>query len=175
MLTYIEPETDARITDRELNNTFTLAVLLSGGERQAEAAILDAIGQVKCAELSDHELRRLSLRAAIAIGRKQLPQGAIEDSANLPAELNRVLRLPTRLRQSFVLRSLAGFSAADCEALGVYGVDEAVQDAARELSEMRVGEWNDSPRPALHSAGYLNRGTQAPSRLGTEITLDLGM
>jgi len=134
---YMEPQKGNSAADQVLTETFTLAVLLSGGVDRAEAAMLEAIQQVDPGRCCDRELRKLSLRAAIRAGRDNAPAGG---APGFPVELTRVLRLPAGLRECFVLRVLAGFSSAECADLSVFRADDGACAAAKELGKMRGAE-----------------------------------
>jgi hypothetical protein len=136
MHVYREPQTGDSAT-QVLTETFTLAVLLSGGVDRAEAAMLEAIQQVDPERCCDRELRQLSLRAASRAGREDATE---EGAPGFPVELTRVLRLPAGLRECFVLRVLAGLSSEECADLNVFQADEGAWAAARELGKMRSSE-----------------------------------
>ncbi|HME09518.1 MAG TPA: hypothetical protein VKG25_20840 [Bryobacteraceae bacterium] len=142
MHTFAEPEIAVPAADEALQRTFMLTLLLGGGVQQAEAAMLEAIRQTQREQLSNQELHRQSLKAAIAAG-DELPQrsGTIEGmSLALPPELCRVLLLPAHLRHCFVLRMLARYSSEDCAELNVLDADEGACSAMKELARIRKAE-----------------------------------
>jgi hypothetical protein len=108
----------------ELTDTFSLMVLLSGGIRQAENAVLDAIAHVCPGSASKRELILASAKSALA--QTPEPEGSPDyPSPALPPELRRILRLPAKLRHCFVLRVLA-----DCPSRSVLNSTFAMSTSA---------------------------------------------
>lgn len=118
-------------TNEVLRRTFTTALLLTGNVAQSEAAIADSFGYSQL-------LVQRALEVALAAPASATEQDVV--SSLLPPELRRVLRLPTDLRQCFVLRILAGLPGAVCAPLlhkEISQVEEAAGAAAQMLAEFQ--------------------------------------
>jgi hypothetical protein len=136
-----EAVTPAIAASEALNEAFKTAVLLTGSVGQAEAALLQAIGQVRPEHLSQRTFLLACITAAIA-PRRELQPSAFEiadASSILPQELARILLLPPDLRRSFVLRFLVGLSGEERKHLKVENIDEGACTAAQELARMAGG------------------------------------
>lgn len=124
-----------QLTPETLGSIYTLAWLLAGSRRRAEAVVADSICQlsgsgVHCDAL-EKTLLHTVVRAAVAG-----PQ-CVEDDPAQPCELRRVLGLPPRLRHVFALRFLHGAGRELCAwllALRLDQVDDASAAAARALA-----------------------------------------
>ncbi len=131
-----------RISSSALAKTFRAAVLLTGGIRQAEAALLDVIQQVDPRGVSDQTFFTDCLRASVAPGRQS--QATVEDaedtSAILAPELKRILQLESHLRHGLVLRVLLGLSEEDCASLDIRDASRRACAASRELARIRRAE-----------------------------------
>lgn len=132
---------DAAGINPALAKTFRAAVLLTGGVRQAEAAMLDAIQRMGSAHVSDDTFLLDCVRASLAPGRQSK---AIEDtegaSSILAPELKRILFLAPDLRHSLVLRVLLGLSDDDCARLNIRNASQGVRAAVQELARIREAE-----------------------------------
>jgi hypothetical protein len=131
-----------RISSSALAKTFRAAVLLTGGIRQAEAALLDVIQQVDPRNVSDQTFFADCLRASMAPGRQS--QATAEDaedaSAILAPELKRILLLKPHLRHGLVLRVLLGLSEEDCARLNIRDAGRRACAASQELARIRRAE-----------------------------------
>jgi hypothetical protein len=135
-------ETDSPLSNYAIARTFRAAVLLTGGVRQAEAAMLDAIEGTETEEVSDQTFLLNSVRASIARGRQSKATSAdgAEASSILAPELKRILLLKPHLRQALVLRVLLGFSDDDCARLSVRNAGQRACAAVQELARIREVE-----------------------------------
>lgn len=136
------PTPAAPISDEALRKTFTMTVLLTGSVGRAEALMLDVIRQMDPERVSNQDLFRRSVKAAIT-SQRAAPRkaGALDDaSSSLPKELRQILNLPEELRHCFVLRTLAGFTREDCAELNLPDADQAAGAAAAELAQFRAAE-----------------------------------
>lgn len=125
-----------------LSRTFFAVLLLTGSVEQSESALVEGIGAIEGCETPADELLRNALQAAC----NNLSEGGevngreFENAASLlPPELERVLRLPQKLRHCFTLRTLAGLPASACERilkLGASQVDAAAAMAAERLVDV---------------------------------------
>jgi hypothetical protein len=105
-------------------------MLLSGRPALAESAVSDAIEQLDLANASGEELVLASARFAIAAS-----VAAPDDApTGLPLELERVLRLPSPLRGSFVLRHMIGLSREECAEFRIDNIDLNAAAAAEQLA-----------------------------------------
>jgi len=129
----------AIVADGIVNRTFIVAHLLTGRIDLAESATLEAIDAWDPDIESDEKLFRNGVAAALRKRERWDTSGLSKDNVThsyLPAELRTVLELRPALRQSYVLRFLAGFSQKDCaELLGCSPkhVDRAALAAVRLL------------------------------------------
>lgn len=98
---------------------FITAFLLTGNAGSAEAAVLKSIGFMNCVDASGEELFQGTVSAKIETDELPGPRQPEPGSAfeMLPVELQRVLQLPRRIRQCFVLRVLVGLSREVCARL----------------------------------------------------------
>jgi hypothetical protein len=135
------------VTSEVLSRAFHTTLVLTGSAEQSEAAVLESI---RCLDLDDdapgEKLIRGALRAAIARQREIVEQepGDFDYALSLlPAELRRVLRLPTDSRNCFALRVLAGLPRNVCAPLlnlERRQVDEAAGVAAQLLASIAQEE-----------------------------------
>jgi hypothetical protein len=131
----------ASMESDEFGRTFTIMTLLTGSAREAEAAMLDAIGRMCPGRVSKKELFLACAKAAIASRRAPEASPDTEDaSAFFPRELKRILLLPGNLRHCFVLRLLAGLSGEECERLNILNVEESTCAAVEELARICSSE-----------------------------------
>jgi hypothetical protein len=119
-----------------LSQTFRVLLLLCGGARAAETAILDALDLLGPCPISNHELLFASAKAALSPGHETDRESVGSIPTNLPPELQNVLGLPIPLRHCFVLRVLAGFSLEECARLNIRNVGRCVAAAAEELTRI---------------------------------------
>lgn len=124
-----------------LAKTFRAAVLLTGGVRQAEAAMLDAIQRIGSKQVSDDTFLLDCVRASLAPGRQSKASEDTEDASSVLApELKRILLLAPDLRHSLVLRVLLGLSDDDCARLNIRDASQRVRAAVQELARIREAE-----------------------------------
>lgn len=125
------------LTKNALSKAFTITLLLSGGVQRAEAALLDAIGQMGCDQASDDAFLLECVKQATMT--RRAPAAFIEpvENAPLPLELKRILLLPAYLRHSFVLRVLLKLSPEECTRLNIRNANQGAGAAARELAQMQ--------------------------------------
>jgi hypothetical protein len=123
-------------TKKIFGKAFTLALLLTGSLRHAEAATLDGIGESNSRQISDRAFLLSCVRAALDPQRQsEVTEDADEAAGTLPLELRRILYLAPDLRHGFVLRALLGLSPEECAPLSVPHVDESFGAAARQLAQ----------------------------------------
>jgi hypothetical protein len=138
-----EPTIPSPVSKRTLNRTFSTAFLLTGNAERAEAAILDAIGALDAAELSEETLFLKAMAAAVA----HTAEGPVRDEdfdrlrCFVSIELRRVMRLPVAIRHCFVLRVLVGFPREVCSTIlqrSEQDIEESACLGAQEL--VRIGQ-----------------------------------
>lgn len=130
-----------QIATEALNEVYTLALLLTGNRRRAEAAVMESLRQiadsdVKCSSIQDDLLQRT---VAAAVDGPQ--HGGAE--LGLPSEMQRVLALPSLLRHCFVLRFLRPMPLEQCARLirlRPEQVTECAGAAVRMLADVMVSE-----------------------------------
>jgi len=123
------------IKDR-FSQIFTVALLLSGGVRQAEAAMLDAIRGRDPEQVPERAFLLDCVRASMDPRRQAEAQEDMDKAAFLlPSELGRIVRLAPRLRHGFVLRMLLGLSREECARLNVADADLSAGCAAQQLAQ----------------------------------------
>ena len=130
-----------------LETTFITAILLTGSVKQAETAVLESIRSLNVDARTDEELL---LRTTVAAAmdprqryRRPQPEEVSQASSRLPVELQRVLLLPTDLRQCLVLRLLMTMPREFCaRLLGINArkVDRDTCLAAQALAQIVQGE-----------------------------------
>jgi hypothetical protein len=124
---------------KPLATAFCTALLLTADVKNAEAAVLEAIQNSDCDPLCGVSLRDVierSVDPSREVQRQYTP-------APIPAELQEVLRLSSRLRHCFVLRILLKFSRLACAEilrLQVRQVDRYTCEALASLSVFREAE-----------------------------------
>jgi hypothetical protein len=100
------PQVAEGICDDALTAAYRAAILLTGSARPAEEAVVRAIESIDIDAATSEELLRLTVIASMRImPSAELPEISAREPL-LPVDLQNVLRLPNRLRQSFVLRVL---------------------------------------------------------------------
>jgi DNA-directed RNA polymerase specialized sigma24 family protein len=132
------------MTNEFLSAPFLTAFLLTGSVNRAETAMLDGIRAWDADRDPDAELLRATARAALALYRPREGEEITPASVLLPAELQRVLRLPSDLRQCFVLRMLAGLPRESCAQLLDLDLDAVDRDtslAAQALAQAPSTSW----------------------------------
>lgn len=132
------------VTSASLNKAFATALLLTASVKRSESAVLEGVECLGLEEnFSEEMLLREVLKSALDRGSTIAQQGSGEfDRALslLPAELRRVMRLPTHLRYCFTLRMLVGLPLDLCARLlrlEIVQIEEAVIDAAQILAEIQ--------------------------------------
>jgi hypothetical protein len=137
-----EPVERSPISNHAIAKTFRAALLLTGGVRQAEAAMSDAIRRMDREHASDEAFLLDCVRASVARGRqsKATAEDAEGASAILAPELKRILFLAPHLRQGLVLRVLLGLSDDDCARLNIRNASQCACAAVRELARIRETE-----------------------------------
>src|ERR1700680_4612829 len=101
------PQVAEGICDDALTAAYRAAILLTGSARPAEEAVVRAIESIDIDAATSEELLRLTVIASMRImPSAELPEISASGEPLLPVDLQNVLRLPNRLRQSFVLRVL---------------------------------------------------------------------
>jgi hypothetical protein len=136
------------LMNETVGKSFLTAVLLGGCVKQAEMAVLEGIQSLSNG--TDPYGDALQINAASAGVRQRYGRTGAADTAKasllLPAELRRVLRLPTALRQCFVLRLLMVLPRElTAEILGqdVEAVDRHTARAAQALAQAAQRETGD--------------------------------
>jgi hypothetical protein len=132
-----------------LETAFIAATLLTGSVTQAETAVLEGIRSLNVNARPDQELLRTTVAAALDPRQRyrcQPREEVSQASSLLPVALQRVLQLPTDLRQCLVLRFLMTmpreFSA---RLLGINAgkVDRNAGLAAQALAQIAQAEKTD--------------------------------
>jgi hypothetical protein len=111
------------------------ALLLTGGAKPAEAAVLDGIAELALGHLSGTNLIRESAKAAVQ-RRADLEDHSEPLFVVLPLELRRLFLLVPKNRECFVLRVLIGLTPEVCAEMlrvPICEVDDALYTALREL------------------------------------------
>lgn len=125
--------------DQCRSRIFVLACLLTGSAKQAEAAMPDSIRQLGIDAASGGCLSWKAIAAAIVRGDPGSGQSSGEALPALPLELLRVLRLPPRLRQCFVLRVLMAMPRQYCA--GLLRIDAEEVDANSLLAAQELANF----------------------------------
>jgi hypothetical protein len=126
----------ANTTSRAVHIAFRTALLLAGGTRTAELAVLDGIEA--CGNISHRSLLIETVRSTI---RRRAESTAVLDGINLlPPELRRVLGLQPIFRDCFVLRILVQLPPEVCA----------------ELLEISITEYDDALSGALNQLPLLS-------------------
>ena len=140
-----EVTSEDRGLDQGINNGFLIALLVTGNQRKAEAAVLEGIEQWNVDEAKDESLLLAIAEAAVSPRQSHLENRSPDcDSpdVSLPIELHRVLLLRPAIRYCFVLRVLAGLSREVCARmlhLQPCQLDQAVCAAAQLLALYSTG------------------------------------
>ena len=93
--------------DLALTDAYRAAILLTADARLAEEAVMRAIESMNRDTATGDDLLWMSVAASIQIMTSaEYSKIRTSDASFLPAELQKVLQLPARLRQAFVLRVL---------------------------------------------------------------------
>jgi len=122
---------DIGISSEDLDRAYVTALLLTGSAEAAEGAVLAGITAMEEDNLSGESLLWESIGASIAIatsGNREI---------ELPPALRRVVCLPRRLRDAFVLRVLVNVPLGVCARIldtNVNQVDARVRVAAQALA-----------------------------------------
>jgi hypothetical protein len=106
-----------RLGDDVIAKAFVTAILLTRSAESAEAAVLDSIQSLSQAELSEDLLQQVAINAVTRQDADRWlasPEEAESVLNVLPAQLQRVLSLPSNLRRCFVLRLLMGTTRDFC-------------------------------------------------------------
>jgi hypothetical protein len=128
------------VIDHCLSRLFVAAYLLTGCARSAEAGTMESVQQLDMPATPQGCLpwKAIARTMVHAVPDSARPPAAAP-SRQLPAELLRVLRLPSPLRQCFVLRVLMAMPGHYCACLlhlDAAQVDANTHLAARELASM---------------------------------------
>jgi hypothetical protein len=118
-----------------LPQAFCTALLLTGGTKPAEAAVLDVIAELALDQLSGGSLILESAKAAIQ-RRADLEDQSEQPFSMLPFELRRLFLLVPKNRDCFVLRVLIGLTPEQCSEmlhLSICEVEDALYTALQEL------------------------------------------
>src|SRR5271168_3256989 len=118
-----------------LPQAFCTALLLTGGTKRAEAAVLGVIAELAPDQLSGGSLILGSAKAAIQ-RRADLDDQSEQPFSMLPFELRRLFLLVPTNRDCFVLRVLIGLTPAQCSEmlhLSIFEVEDALYTALQEL------------------------------------------
>jgi DNA-directed RNA polymerase specialized sigma24 family protein len=110
-------------------------LLLTGGTKRAEAAVLNGIAELALGQLSAGHLIRESAKAAVQ-RRADLEDQSDPLLSMLPLELRRLFLLVPRNRECFVLRVLVGLTSEVCAEMlhvPICEVDDALYMALQEL------------------------------------------
>ena len=99
------------ICDLDLFRVYRVAILLTASARRAEEAVTRAIESLDLNAMTSHGLSEATIKAATEKETSFEDAGVTaEDLGLLPPELQDVAKLPTTLRQPFVLRILLAMS-----------------------------------------------------------------
>jgi hypothetical protein len=129
------------ICEVALTVAYRAAILLTGSARSAEGAVLRAIESMDIDTATSEELLRLTVTASIkSVSSAKQPENGAGGELLLPVELQNVLQLPIRLRQSFVLRVLLAiprdFSAR------LLDIDVGALDRSTGLAAQTLAQWS---------------------------------
>lgn len=130
-----------QVATESLNQVYTLALLLTGSRRRAEAAVTEGLQQITESEVQCASLHDALLQRTVAAALDGLQHGGAE--LGLPAEMQRVLALPGRLRHCFVLHFLGRMPLEQCARLlrlQPEQVTECAGAAVRMLADVMVSE-----------------------------------
>lgn len=119
-----------------LGSAFTIALLLTGTVKQAEAAVIEAIRRIDPEQASEEAFLQDCANAAMVRTQRSFPNSdaAAEAAAFLPHELQRILLLTRDLRRSFVLRVLLRMPADACARFGVPNASHFAAAAAQQMA-----------------------------------------
>jgi hypothetical protein len=134
------------VIDKCLSRIFAATYLLTGSAIDAEEVTLESIQQLDTDAAPNGFLPWKAIATAVMRGNPNSEQAPGETSTALPVELLRVLGLPPRLRQCFVLRYLMAMPRQYCADLLRIDVDEVDASsclAAQQLASIVV---SDGPR-----------------------------
>jgi len=126
-----------------LDTAFSVALLLGGSTKMAEAAVFDAI------ESSEDVSQSSSLLIETAkslVRRRKNAARRLDVCALLPFELGRLFLLDPMGRDSFVLRILAGLPPEVCAGILEVSVPELEEALFRALQELPHLEKREDPR-----------------------------
>ncbi|MBN9658048.1 MAG: hypothetical protein J0H49_07705 [Acidobacteria bacterium] len=104
-----------QLNAESLNEIYTVALLLTGSRRRAEASVTESLRQLTESDVRCESLQATFLQRTVSAALDG-PQ-YWEQDLGLPAELQRVVALPVRLRHSFVLRFLQSMPLEQCAKL----------------------------------------------------------
>lgn len=104
--------------DETIHWAYLIAELLVTNAEEAESAIQRAIVAWD-PDQPPEEFFQLTLKSAL-VQPQVASQTRLAQSSALPRELRRVKRLPTALRQAYVLRFLVGLSRTECPVCWMY-------------------------------------------------------
>jgi DNA-directed RNA polymerase specialized sigma24 family protein len=129
------------ISDVALTAAYRAAILLTGSARLAEGAVVRAIESMDVDAATSEELLRLTVIASMKImPSTEQPESRASGEPLLPVELQNVLKLPNRLRQSFVLRVLLAmprdFSAQ------LLDINVSTLDRSTGLAAQTLAQWS---------------------------------
>ncbi|MGJ5814444.1 hypothetical protein [Paludibaculum fermentans] len=128
-------------TAESLNEIYTVALLLTGSRRRAEASVTEGLRQITDSDVRCESLRETLLQRTVSAALEG-PQHC-EADLGLPPEMQRVLALPVRSRHCFVLRFLQDTPLEQCARMlriRPEQVAEAAASAVRMLAEVMVTE-----------------------------------
>jgi hypothetical protein len=131
------------VIDKCFSRIFVAAYLLTGNATQAEAVTLESLERLSIHATWNGCLSWKAIAAAIVPEDPDSEPAPDQAPASFPVELQRVLRLPPRLRQCFVLRVLMAMPRHYCA--GLLRMDAEQVDAnsclaMQDLARMVTGE-----------------------------------
>ncbi len=130
-----------QLTTESLNEVYTLALLLTGSRRRADAAVTESLRQITDSGVQCASLQEALLQHTVSAALDGPQHGGAE--LGLPPEMQRVLALPARLRHCFVLRFLRSMSFEQCARLlriRPEQVAECAAAAVRMLADVMVSD-----------------------------------
>ena len=138
-----------------LPQAFCTALLLSGGTKPAEAAVLDVIAELALDELSGGSLILKSAKAAIQ-RRADLEDQSEQPFSMLPFELRRLFLLVPKNRDCFVLRVLIGLTPAQCSEMLHLSISEVEDSLSTALQELPRSETYNMDRTCSSSSDAID-------------------
>jgi DNA-directed RNA polymerase specialized sigma24 family protein len=135
------------ISEEALNKIFLRAVLLTGSLNRAESAMNRAIESIENESDLDNRLTDLMIDAALSLNQTSPTRTCERECYDLPEELLRLVRLPSKLRSAFVLHMLLNLPYERCAEL----MDESSANFKELLCESVLALEPDPLKRLAHS------------------------